>query len=57
MLDMQYYPIPTQRSPHCDFYEKPAFESGLLFLRDKGSFLNLSFFLVFGRTLIAEWAY
>ena len=40
-----------------DFFQKTAFESGLLFLRYKDIFLNLSFSLVFGRTLIPECTY
>ena len=43
--------------PNNNFSEKSAFESGLLFLRDRALFSNLSFFLVFGRTLVPECAY
>ena len=38
-------------------WAKSDFKSGLLFLREEVIFSNLSFFLVFGRTLIPECAY
>ena len=40
-----------------DLLGKPAFKPGLLFLRKGNLFSNLSFFRVFGRTLIPECAY
>ena len=40
-----------------NFSEKSAFESGLLFLEETVLFSNLSFWAVFGRTLIPECAY
>ena len=45
------------RIPSSDFSEKSAFESGLLFYRDIAFLSNLSFSLVFRRTLFPECAY
>ena len=61
MLKMECYIISTQYQPpnthSINFFKRSAFESGLLFLRDILLFSNLSFVLVFCRTIIPEWEY